>query len=93
MKTEYITIPRKERPDAAAQKMVEAQGKFNIQRSGCYARVYISKKSDVVYKVGPVLDNDGYLAYNLCIKYVLILLSIWAGYLLVGPINLIVKIL
>lgn len=43
--------------------MIHSQGRLKHFGSGCYASVYGSKKSNIVYKVGLVEKNDGYMAY------------------------------
>lgn len=45
------------------QTMIKAQGEFRRLGSGAYGVVYGSKKSNIVYKVGEVSDNDGYIAF------------------------------
>ena len=46
-----------------AKEMIHAQGAKTCLGSGCFGRVYGSKKSKIVYKLGDARDNDGYLAY------------------------------
>lgn len=48
---------------AVADQMVRAQGGPNCIGSGCFGRVYGSDRSPVVYKVGDVHENGGYLSY------------------------------
>lgn len=47
----------------AARGLVKAQGKYRRIGSGAYGTVYGLKNSDVVYKVGDLSDNEGYLEY------------------------------
>lgn len=48
----------------AAVAMIKAQApNMKVIGAGCYADVWGSRHSDVVYKVGNVKDNAGYLAY------------------------------
>lgn len=60
---ENIKIDRRDDPCDYIMRMIDDQGKFNMIGSGCYATVYGSKKSDVVYKVGEVCVNSPYLSY------------------------------
>ena len=47
----------------AAEDFVKSQGPYDEIGSGSYATVYGANDSDVVYKVGLLLDNEGYLSY------------------------------
>ena len=44
-------------------EMIRSQGDFRRLGSGAYGVVYGSRKSNIVYKMGEVNDNDGYLAF------------------------------
>ena len=57
------TIVVKKNAYKAAKELVEAQGKYRKIGSGAYGTVFGTKGSNVVYKVGEVDDNDGYLSY------------------------------
>lgn len=46
-----------------SREMIRAQGNYRELGSGLYGTVYGCKDRDVVYKIGEVGTNDGYLAY------------------------------
>ena len=46
-----------------ALTMIQSQGKYTQIGHGSYGTVYGSKRSDIVYKLGEVDGNEGYLAY------------------------------
>lgn len=43
--------------------MIKAQGEYHRLGSGAYGVVYGSRKSDIVYKVGEVDGNEGYISF------------------------------
>lgn len=65
---ETIRVRRSERPDDVIEGLFDSCRKYKFIGSGCYASVYGAKNSNIVYKVGDVDSNGGYLSFIKSLK-------------------------